>query len=614
MRFTLLVLLCFCLSAKGAFAQTVETVKRDILSALSTPLPITVIGPLITRDVDVTPDGDGFRAKLDNALLMGIVPLGSLSFKLTPQGDSGNYRITDFEFPKSIEVFNAATLGIGATEFDGLWSSQSRSYQTLAFKLNDVSVLPKNFAGGSVKLGSLALDVDKEGQSGATESRFALAARNLISKGLPADDVAVSSIVAELKANGKEPVDLYAVISRFAILAAMQQDQSALLRFAESLRAKSYDSVSLNFTLDGFAMKPNVPGSDKRLAIERVSGIAGITDMTPDEWGKVVLNVDGANIFDKGYSDLKALEIAGGTATISGSQIPIGSTLSAITRLQALSSGQTVRISATDLIDGFLNFGRLAFTSKASGISVLPRSDREPTLNVGSYSTGFGLEGFRAQQGRVFVDSEFNELSIVPGKSSKALDARILRTLLPKNARYDVSVSELNEGLLRKLAADLVISSEDDLPGLAAPALVYLMAMRPVLTTREARFVSGEIDARFTGKVRFYPAWLLSALAYEGESRMTLAGFDKLKALLNDIEQSPEFGSRPGNSDRNSLAVMKGVLSTMKALSRNEDGNMVWNIVYPEAGKALFMVNDVSMRFPDIASYLPLMTMGAALR
>ena len=34
-----------------ASAQTTEDVKSDILSALSTPMPITVVGPILTRNV-----------------------------------------------------------------------------------------------------------------------------------------------------------------------------------------------------------------------------------------------------------------------------------------------------------------------------------------------------------------------------------------------------------------------------------------------------------------------------------------------------------------------------------------------------------------------------------
>ena len=614
MRFPALVLFCLTFSFTGAVAQSVETVRRDILSALSTPLPITVIGPLITRDVSVTEEGDGFRARLDNTLLMGIVPLGSLSFKMTPEGDDGTYRVTEFELPASVEVFNAATIDIGSTEFDGLWSSSSRSYQRLSFQLNDVSVQPKDLANATIKLGSLALNVDKEGEGGATESRFSLAANGLISKGLPVDDVAISKIVAELKADGREPVDLYAVISRFVILAVMQQDQHALVQFAESLRAKSYDTVSMNFSFDGVAVRSSAPGTNKALTIDRLTGVAGINDMRPDEWGKVVLNVDAGKIVDQGYSDLRTLEIDAGNATISGTQIPIGATLSAIARLQAIANGQTVRIKATDLIDGFLDFGSLAFISGANGITALPRNENDPTVNVGSYSTRFGLEGFRDQQGRIFLDTDFNELAIDTGGRTTPLDRRIFQTLNPKKVRYNISVSELNEGLLRNLARDLVISSEEDLPGLAVPAIAYLMAMRPVMETRESRFVSDEIDAALTGRIRIYPAWLLSALAYEGESRLTLSGFDQLKALVDDIEQSAEFGNKPGGADRNSLSVIKGLLSTLKALSKAEGGNLVWKFVYPEAGKALFRVNDVTMRFPDLASYMPLLAMGSALR
>ncbi len=602
----------------GAFAQSTnqaaETVKRDILSALSTPLPITVIGPLITNDVKVTADGSGFRAELDNTLLMGLIPLGSLSFKIIPQGDEGNYRITEFRFPQNIEILNTANLGIGSTEFDGLWSSRTRSYQSLNFKLNDVSVLPKNLAGGGVRFGSLALNVEKEGENNATESRFSLSASEVVSNGLPTDDVAIARFSAALKADGAEAVDLYAVLSRFAFLTAMQQNPSAMLRFAESLRAEAYDTVSLNFALDGLAVKSNDGGAVRNLTIDSLTAVTGLIDVTPENWGKLLVNFDAANIVERGYTDLKSLEIASGNATITGSQIPIGATLSAISRLQAFADGQTVRMKATELIDGFLSFGSLAFSSKASGITTFPKRDRDPTFHIGSYSTGFGLEGFHNQQGRIFLDTDFNELAISGARLNSALEERIFQTLNPKKISYNFSISELNEGLLRKLMSDLVISSQQDLAGLAVPATTYLMAMSPVFETKNARFTSDEIDVSTAGKFTFYPGWLLGGLPFEGKSRTSMSGLERIYALIADIEKSPEFNVRPGGPDPTGIAVFKGLLSTMKALSKVEGSNMIWDILYPEAGKSLIVVNGVTLRFPDIASYIPLIASTSLLR
>ena len=106
-------------SSNFVLAQTPDEVKGDIFSALATPMPITVIGPIMAQDVKVVQVGDGFEATLVNPMLMGIVPLGSMSFKLTPQGTK-LYRVTDLKLPAKLDLLNMATINIGGTTFDGL--------------------------------------------------------------------------------------------------------------------------------------------------------------------------------------------------------------------------------------------------------------------------------------------------------------------------------------------------------------------------------------------------------------------------------------------------------------------------------------------------------------
>ncbi|MEM1366376.1 MAG: hypothetical protein AAGH82_11585, partial [Pseudomonadota bacterium] len=119
-------------------APTVESIRNDILSGLAAPLPITVIGPLIVQNVDVTETGDGFRVILESPLLMGIVPLEAISFTLTPEGEQ--LRVSDFTLPASVPLFGAAVLEIGSTDVTGLWSPAERSYSDLQFALGDLQV------------------------------------------------------------------------------------------------------------------------------------------------------------------------------------------------------------------------------------------------------------------------------------------------------------------------------------------------------------------------------------------------------------------------------------------------------------------------------------------
>ena len=611
MKFPTIVLSCLLVSVCAANAQSADDVKRDIMAALSMPLPITIIGPLITNDVRITQQGDSFLAELDNPLIMGIVPIGPLSFTITPQDNGAIYRVTDFTIPAKVDVFNMATLAIGSIDMDGLWSPESRSYQSLAFKLNDMEIRPKDMEGARVSAGLVDLQVDKEGQSGATESRFSLAASDVVSEGISKDNFRISRMAADLIADGKEPVDLYAVVSRFVILSAMQQDQSQLLQFAESFRAKSYDSVSLGFGIDKLQVQSRDREADTSLVVGRLSGTAAIADMSPLEWGRLAFDISAVDILDKGYSGDQIVKFADAKASIAGTQIPIGATLNATSRLRQIANGETVRMNATDLLDGFLNFENLSVRSKANRISVRPfDKDDKSFVTIGSYDTGFGLQGFRESQGKAFMEFALNDLDYQREESESLIHRQITKTLSPKSVRYDVTISELNEDLLRALAADLVISTQDDLAGLAVPGLTYLMAMNPVAETKNARFVSDEINASVSGKVRLYPAWVLSALAYEGNSRISLSGYDNLVRLLQDIEASPLPLGESASFDKASISILKGLLSTMKAVSKADGDSMVWDVVYPKAREPLVKVNDVVLRFPDFASYLPLFAAG----
>ena len=625
----------FALLLSGsAHAQTtdpVETVRRDIAAALSTPLPITVIGPLIAADIRVTPDGDAFRVDLDNPLVMGIVPLGPVSFRVAPEEGGTLYRVTDFRLPSSIDVFNMATLAIGSTTFDGLWSPQTRSYRTLDFRLGEVSVRPAGMEGAEVALGSLGLNVAKEGVSGATQSRIALTATDLSERGLAGDDLRLGRLEAELTASGREPVDLYAVIARFAVLSMMQQDSSQLLQFAESLRVRRYDAVALGFRMEGLDVTGSVPA--RHIAAKGLTGRAAITDMTPAAWGRLAFDVDAEGVSQQGYASEARTDMARAHAGISGAQIPIGATLKAVGGLRALASGAPVRILVTDLLDGFADIGALALDTGIDAMTIRPVPGGSAGYRVGSAGTHLGLAGFRDGKGTLSLALSAQDMDLggmAPGDAPRdAVARRIFRTLAPTDLRYDVSVSDLDEALLRRLMTGLAIATSDDAVALVAPGLAYVMAMRPLVETKDARFRSREIDVALASSVRLYPAWLLSALPFEGTQHVTLAGFDMLTRLLDDLDRKPRYvapadiqadGSGAdgydgetggtGGADPGGVALVRGLLATVKALSRKEDGRLVWDAAVPEAGKPLFTVNGITLRFPDFAAYAPLIGMG----
>ena len=624
--------LAFALISQVSFAaaQTTEDVKSDILSALSTPMPITVVGPIMTRNVKVTKDGDAFLATLEQPMLMGIIPLGSLSFKLTPAGDK-LYRVTDFTLPKTLEVFNSFKIGIGGTIFDGVWSTESRSYRKLNFQLDQISVAPKGSQNAQVQIGSLSLDVAKDGDGGAPESKFLLHASDIASKGYPPNDINVKSLTADLRAKGQESVDLYAVLSRFAVLAATQQGGGdSVLQFAESLRAQKYDKVSLKLSAEGVDVTGAEPGSTDKFSITSVAGTAELANVTPDDWGSVAITIDGKDIHDKGLIDVKQMDADTGSISLSGTQIPIGATLNAIGKLQAISRGEPTSLKVSDVLDGLFNIGAIKVTTNATGIVYLPLKEDEPTLRIGKYSSETGTEGLRDNKGRLFFSTAVDDFKLDVKKFDTELQKKLTDLLNPKIFHYDLSVSELNESLLRKLIGDVVINDEKDYAALAAPAVAYVMAMKPMIETKDMRYQSADIDVGISGLVRFYPAWILGALPYEGENKISFKGLDKVMALLEDLKNAPpEAVTAPvaadGSTDpveaptpvdnRSAYAVVQSGLLTMKALAKTEGDALTWLVKYPKAGQGLFLVNDTEMRFPDLAGSLgPMIAYGGFWR
>ena len=613
-----------------AVAQTPEEVKSDILSALSTPMPITVVEPIMTRDVKVTKDGDAFLVTLEQPMLMGIIPLGSMSFKLTPAGDK-LYRVTDFTLPKTLEVFNSFKVGIGGTTFDGIWSTESRSYRKLNFQLDQISVAPKGSQNAQIHIGSLALDVAKDGDAGALESKFLLHASDITSKGYPPNNINVKSLTADLRAKGQEPVDLYAVLSRFAVLAATQQGGGdSILQFAESLRAQKYDKVSLNLSAEGVDVTGTEPGSTDKLSIASVAGTAELSNVTPDDWGSVSITIDGKDIHDKGLIDVKQMDADTGSISLTGTQIPIGATLNAIGKLQAISRGEPTSLKVSDVLDGLFNIGAIKIASSASGIVYLPLKEEDPTLRIGKYSTETGTEGLRDNKGRLFFSTAVDDFKLDVKKFETELQKKLTALLNPKVFHYDLSVSDLNESLLRKLIGDVVINDEKDYAALAAPAIAYVMAMKPMIETKDMRYQTADIDVGLSGLVRFYPAWALSALPYEGDNKISFKGLDKVMALFEELKNTPpEAVAAPVATDgsteaveppvpvdnRSTYAVVQSVLLTMKALAKTEGDTLAWVFKYPKAGQGLFLVNDTEMRFPDLAGSLgPMIAYGGFLR
>ena len=169
----------------------------------------------------------------------------------------------------------------------------------------------------------------------------------------PPENISVKNVKIDLNASGPEPVDLYAVLARFAVLSMTQQSgNNSALQFAESLRAKSYDKVALSLSADGVETIGGAQGSTDRLSIGSVAGTADLSKVTPDEWGTLAITLNGKDIKDKGLAGVKEMDADKGTLSVTGTQIPIGATLTALSELQSLSNGEETSLKISDVLDG----------------------------------------------------------------------------------------------------------------------------------------------------------------------------------------------------------------------------------------------------------------------
>ena len=340
----------------------------------------------------------------------------------------------------------------------------------------------------------------------------------------------------------------------------------------------------------------------------------------------MALTINGKDIHNKGLIDVKQMDADTGSFSLTGTQIPIGATLNAIGKLQAISNNEPTSLKVSDVLDGIFNIGAFKVTSNASGIVYLPLKEEDPTLRIGKYNLESSMDGFRDNKGRLFFSTAVDDFKLDVKKFESELQKKLTDLLNPKTFHYDFAVSELNESLLRKLMGDVVINNEKDYAALAAPAVAYVMAMKPMIESKDVRYQSADVDVGLSGLARFYPAWVLGALPYEGENKLSFRGLDKVMALLEDLKNAPpETVTAPvvveGSTDpvetplpvdnRSTYAIVQSVFLTMKALAKTEGDALTWSIKYPKAGQGLFLVNDTEMRFPDLAGSLgPLIAFG----
>ena len=365
-----------------AGAQSADKVKLDVLSALSTPLPITIIGPLMTRDVVVAEDGDGFRATMADTTLMGLFPFGEVSMKLEPLG-ADTYRITELQFPTELDFPGLGKVTLSRMALEGTWSAISRSYSDLTWVIDDLSFAPGMGDQGQISIGQLSFDVMKEPDDTDTESRFEIAVRDLSIQGLMSENVTVGEVRALLAANGEKPVDLYSVIREVMLLGSMGGNGAQMQTLVSSLLGNSYESVVLDLSAS------DLSAADARRPDKSYFNAGGMTiraslaGVEPRHWRAADIVVSVAEVDQREYLPDTVLTAENALVRVSGGELPVADMLATVMMLGDPPRGRPVK--AETLLDGLMEFGKLEFVSEGKAIKVEAferrwRENQEPEI------------------------------------------------------------------------------------------------------------------------------------------------------------------------------------------------------------------------------------------
>ncbi|MDQ2089943.1 hypothetical protein [Marimonas arenosa] len=604
LRFFAALLLTLLVATGRLAAQTVDEVKLDVLSALSTPLPITVIGPIMTRDVSVTPEDDGFRATLDDATLMGIFPFGDISLKLVPLDDD-TYRISDLSLPLSLDFPGFAALSYTSMDLEGTWSATRRSYSDLRFAIQDLNVVPGTGDEGSLQIGTLSFDVLKEPDETDTESRFEITARDVSARGMMPDDLSVGEIQALLSANGEKPVDLYSVIRELIMVSGMRNGGSELEALGRSLLGNTYGVVALELAARDLDMADRDAPEDAYFRADTLEIGTRLTDVEPRRWGgaDITMRLKSVSQADRLQDGVFSVEDA--VIRVGGGELPVADMFEALQTLANAGRGRPVEVST--LLDGFAAFGRLGLSTEGQGVSVevfdyIPATDDQPAKDdVTLFKTGFDrwalamdLTGLNENQGKVTFGADLEGGTFTPGETFRERDLPHVNAWFPRELRLQSQTSNLNEAFLKKLFTDVYVRDLDEPVELLLPLALYASASVFEVSVGENVYETALFHLSNNGNYRFYPAKLFSVIPYEGQMHVTMRGIDKLNGYFAQV-RLPEAVS---------------VLTVLRNLARESEtaaGTYQWDFARPDIERSEVVINGTTLRFPDVLDNLPIL-------
>ena len=592
-------------------AQSVDKVKSDVLSALSTPLPITIVGPLLTRDVVVTEEDGGFRAVLEETTLMGLFPFGDVSFHLDPVDDAA-YRITDLQFSNTLDVPGIGKLTFTGMELDGIWSAKSRSYSTLKWMTTGLNFLPGEGGQGQLSIGSLLFDVMKEPDDTNTESRFAIAARDLAVLGMGPQDVTVGALSALLAANGEKPVDLYSVIREVLMLAAVRDSGAHLETLGRSLLGNKYDTVTMDLSAtDLNAVSARTP-QESYFKAGSLDIKAGLSDVAPRHWGGAEVSLSFENLDQKDFVPDTAVTVENAVVRLSGGNLPVADTMSAFMVLADPPYDRPVAVSG--LLDGLAGFGKLEFSTRGKSIWIEAFEQRlrdgeyqtETAFETGygSWGLNMGLSGLDRNEGALTFGTDFQGGRFVPGKEIPEEVMPHIKAWFPVELALQSRLSNLNEALLRKLFADVEIQNLREPVELLLPLAIYAAATVFDVSTGENAYETDLFRVGHSASYRLYPMELFNLAPYEGDMTVRMTGLSDLLGYFDDTMKP----MRPGSEEAMAMGALKAGMIVLRNLA--EDGGAgahQWTVNRPDVTRREIELNGIVLRYPNVMEYLPIM-------
>ena len=599
-------------------AQSTEDVKSDVLSALATPLPITVIGPLLTRDVTVTEEDNGFRATLEDTTLMGLFPFGEVSMKLVPLDDD-TYQVTDLQFPNDLDFPGLARITFSEMTLDGTWSATDRSYSTLQAELTDLQVQPGQGEQGTLALGRLAFDVQKEPDDTDTESRFDITLGDVSATGIGREDVTIGEVQALLSANGERPVDLYSLLREVMMAAGTQDGGVGLQTLGESLLGNTYGTVALDIKANDLNVTNTLSAKDSFFQASGLRVRLGMKDVNPRDWGMVELSAHLDQVKQRNLMDNDAFEVERAVVRLGGEDLPVADMFAAVNTLNSTRQAQPVRVS--DILDGLLEFGALELTTEGEALSIEVRESKlvnNEQVEETAFMTGYdswraqvAFGGFNTNQGSVTSQVDLEGGTFTPGPNFSDKDLRDVNAWFPVVLKYGGRVSNLNEAFLKQLFQDVLIEDLDEPLEIILPLALYASASVFEVAIEGNRYETDLFSVEQRGEYRVFPAKFMSLAPIEGQLVMSMTGFDALLSYVEDLrleEAQSEYG------DAEDLSILKSVLTVLRNLgTQAENGAVVWQIEKSDVDRPEIVVNGTTLYFPEIGQFMPFALLGTVL-